>query len=114
MKKNFLLIVLAFALLSCGKDDGETVLQFKAEVLSEGPECQAHLIRFLEDIETVSQISGDLSDTYYAGSLSPALAVPGNQLRLNFRLPVGGEESICVVPNPSFPLLIILDAQLEQ
>ena len=114
MKHLLRFILLAFALtyLSCEKKNDDPIYPFDAEVLGINMDCGIHQIKFLDDLDKVTELCGSsvIEGIYIAGNLPDSLKREGLIIKLNIGKPSANQLGACTMIGPTLNWVWITNA----
>jgi hypothetical protein len=108
-----MLLIFALTYTSCEKKNDDPNYPFSAEVLGINMDCGITQIKFLNDLDKVTELCGRsvVEGTYIAGNLPDSLKTEGLIIELNIGKPSSNQLSACTMMGPTLNWVWIINAR---
>ncbi len=109
---RFILLTLTLSYLSCEKKNNDPIYPFDAEVLGINMDCGIYQIKFLDDLDKVTELCGSsvIEGIYIAGNLPDSLKTEGLKIKLNIGKPSSNQLGACTMMGPTLNWVWITNA----
>ena len=110
---GFILLTFALTYLSCEKKNDDPNYTFDAEVLGINRDCGIHQIKFLTNLDKVTELCGSsvVEGIYIAGNLPDSLKTEGLIIKLNIGKPGSNQLGACTMMGPTLNWVWIINAR---
>jgi len=110
---GFILLAFALAYLSCEKKNEDPNFPFVAEVLGINMDCGIHQIKFLNDLDKITELCGSsvVESIYIAGNLPDSLKTEGLIIELNIGKTTSNQLGACTMMGPTLTWVWVTNAR---